>query len=144
MRALFDVNVLIALNDLQHVHHGVAADWFDAHGDAGWATCPLTQNGLLSIMSQPGYPQPETVGHLLEQLRGALTARYHEFWPDDVSLTDAALFRADRIHGHRQLTDLYLLGLAVRHGGRLVTFDTRIRLNTVVGAGPGNLVTLPS
>ena len=87
---------------------------------------------------------PKVPGSRFKQLRGALTARYHEFWPDDVSLTDATLFRTDRIHGHRQLTDLYLLGLAVRHGGRLVTFDTRIRLSTVVGAGPGNLVTLPS
>ncbi len=142
MRSLLDVNVLIALNDAKHVHHLRSVDWFESHGDSGWASCPITQNGVLRIMSQPAYPQTQTVGRLLARLDASFATRYHEFWPDDVSLTDVSLFRADRIHGHRQLTDLYLLGLAVRHGGRLVTLDARIAVNAVIGARPGNLVSL--
>jgi uncharacterized protein len=146
MRALLDVNVLIALHDAQHVHHGLATDWFeanaDADADAGWASCPLTQNGCLRIMSQPAYPNAQSVDVLLAMLARSCAAPVHEFWPDDISLVDRRRFRADRIHGHRQMTDIYLLGLAVQHGGRLVTFDTRIALSAVHGATPRHLVAL--
>lgn len=142
MRALLDVNVLIALHDAQHVHHTLATDWFEAHADAGWASCPITQNGCLRIMSQPAYPNAQSAGVLMGMLARSCAASFHEFWPDDVSLVDSKRFRADRIHGHRQMTDLYLLGLAVHHGGRLVSFDTRIALSAVLGAAPRHLVAL--
>jgi predicted nucleic acid-binding protein len=67
-RALLDVNVLIALHDAQHVHHDLAADWLLAHADAGWASCPLTQNGCLRIMSQPAYPNPVPLARAITQL----------------------------------------------------------------------------
>jgi uncharacterized protein len=142
MRGLLDVNVLIALHDAQHVHHGLATDWFEANAEAGWASCPITQNGCLRIMSQPAYPNAQPAGVLLRMLERSCTTPYHEFWADDISLVDAKRFRADRVHGHRQMTDLYLLGLAVHHGGRLVTFDTRIALSVVLGAAPRHLVAL--
>lgn len=142
LRALLDVNVLIALHDAQHVHHALATDWFEAHADAGWASCPLTQNGCLRIMSQPAYPNAQSVDVLLAMLARSCAAPFHEFWPDDISLLDSKRFRADRIHGHRQMTDLYLLGLAVQHGGRLVSFDTRIAFSAVHGAAPRHLVAL--
>jgi uncharacterized protein len=79
MRALLDVNVLIALHDAQHVHHTLAADWFEANADAGWASCPITQNGCLRIMSQPAYPNAQGVAALLRILGRSFAAPYHEF-----------------------------------------------------------------
>ena len=95
MRALLDVNVLIALHDAQHVHHKLATDWFEAHADAGWASCPITQNGCLRIMSQPAYPNAQSADVLMRMLARSCAAPYHEFWADDVSLADPQRFRAD-------------------------------------------------
>jgi uncharacterized protein len=141
-RALLDVNVLIALHDQQHVHHEVAANWFIANARHGWASCPLTQNGSVRIMSQPGYPNPVPVAQALAMLQRSCAHTSHQFWPDDVSLLDAKRLAHDRIHGHRQLTDLYLLALAVARGGRLVTFDAQVPLNAVRGAGAQHLVSI--
>ena len=142
MRALLDVNVLIALHDSDHVHHHVASRWLLANIERGWASCPLTQNGCLRIMAQPGYAQPQPLAALVAMLGRSTAARFHEFWPDDVSLLDAAHFRHDHVHGPRQLTDLYLLALAVRHDGRLVTFDQRIALSAVPAARAEHLVVI--
>jgi toxin-antitoxin system PIN domain toxin len=141
-RALLDVNVLIALHDRQHIHHDVAASWFEANARHGWASCPLTQNGCLRIMSQPGYPHAAPLVQVLKMLARSCAHTLHRFWPDDVSLLDEAALRHDRMHGHRQLTDLYLLALAVRHEGRLVTFDAQIPLVAVRGASARHLVAL--
>jgi toxin-antitoxin system PIN domain toxin len=141
-RALLDVNVLIALHDEQHVHHEVAADWFVANARHGWASCPLTQNGCIRIMSQPGYPNPVPVGQALAMLQRSCAHASHQFWPDDVSLLDTRRLVHDRVHAHRQLTDLYLLALAVTHGGRLVTFDVQVPLNAVRGASAKHLLSI--
>lgn len=142
MRALLDVNVLIALHDRDHVHHLRAATWLDEHIALGWASCPLTQNGCLRIMSQPGYSQPQPLPVLVAMLAGSSASSHHRLWPDDVSLLDPAVFRHEHMHSPRQLTDLYLLALAVRHGGRLVSFDRRIPLTAVHGAGPRHMLVL--
>lgn len=142
MRALLDINVLIALHDRDHVHHAVAAKWFSQHADKGWASCPLTQNGCLRIMSQPGYPCPQPLATLIKMLQHSTATQFHALWADDISLLDAQLFQHLHMHGPRQLTDLYLLGLAVKNKGCLVSFDARIPLSAVRGASPANLVTL--
>jgi toxin-antitoxin system PIN domain toxin len=142
MRALLDVNVLIALHDRDHVHHERASEWFSEHADEGWASCPLTQNGCLRIMSQPSYPSPQPLSALLEMLRRSTSTSFHEFWSDDTSILDGQRFHHPHMHSHRQITDLYLLGLAVRRGGRLVSFDVRIPLTAVHGARQAHLVTL--
>ena len=86
MRALLDVNVLIALFDPDHVHHARAWQWFKAWSmQHGWASCPITQNGAVRVMSQPGYPNPLQVASVLERLGRATAADSHEFWPDEVS-----------------------------------------------------------
>lgn len=139
-RALLDVNVLIAVHDEQHVHHEAAANWLVEHRAAGWATCPLTQNGCARIMSQPGYSNPVPLRTVIEMLANSSAGSSHQFWPDDVSLLDASQFAHDRLHGHRQVTDAYLLGLAVRNGGRFVTFDTGVPLSSVARAQPRHLV----
>jgi toxin-antitoxin system PIN domain toxin len=142
MRALLDINVLIALHDRDHIHHERAATWLHEHIDAGWASCPLTQNGCLRIMSQPGYANPQPLSLLIAMLQGSMGTAFHQMWSDDISMLDATRFHHPHIHGPRQLTDLYLLGLAVKNAGCLVTFDARIPLSAVHGATPSHLVKL--
>ena len=139
---LLDVNVLIALHDEQHLHHDVAAGWFIEHARHGWATCPLTQNGCVRIMAQPGYPNAVPLGEALAMLARSCGHARHAFWHDDISLLDTQRMVHGRMHSHRQLTDLYLLALAVAHGGRLVTFDAQIPLSAVRGAAARHLVSL--
>ena len=142
MRSLLDVNVLIALLDADHSLHGPAMQWFEANARQGWASCPITQNGCLRIMSHPAYPNAPPVRTILDRLTAATATGLHEFWADDVSLLDDRLLDHSRILGSRQITDLYLLALAVTHGGRLVTFDTSIALQAVRGATALHLVQL--
>jgi len=139
MRALLDVNVLIALLDIDHVHHGAAWTWLRAHADDGWASCPITQNGCIRIMSQPSYPNPLPSASVMQRLGRATRHPQHEFWPDDVSLLDTQIADPKRIHGPRQVTDLYLLALAVRHQGTLATFDGGIPLTAIAGARADHL-----
>ena len=141
-RALLDVNVLIALHDEQHVHHRTAADWLSGNARSGWATCPLTQNGCVRILSQPNYPNPVPLADALMVLRRSCALPSHVFWHDDISLLDTARLDHGRMHGHRQITDLYLLALAVEHDSRLVTFDAQIPLSAVRGATPGHFVSI--
>ncbi len=142
MRALLDVNVLIALLDADHSLHERAMTWFTNHAKAGWASCPITQNGCVRIMSNPGYPNALPVGAVIDRLAEAGASAFHEFWPDDISLLDAQVARAERIHGPRQITDVYLLALAVRHAGRFVTFDSSISRDVVIGADKAHLLVL--
>ena len=106
MRALLDVNVLIALFDGNHALHSQATRWFGQHGGAGWASCPITQNGCVRVMSQPAYPEHQPVAAIVERLRQATEHRAHEFWPDDASVLDARRIDPARIHGPAQLTDV--------------------------------------
>lgn len=142
MRALLDINVLIALLDAGHQNHGDARSWLLGNIGDGWASCPLTQNGCARILSQPTYPNAIPTSVALEKLANACGSPHHEFWTDDVSLVDADTAHRDRIHGPRQLTDLYLLALAVRHRGRFVTFDRSISRDAVRGATARHLVTI--
>lgn len=122
MRALLDINVLIALLDADHSLHERAKEWFRRDAPRGWASCPTTQNGCARVIAHPSYPNALPVRPVLERLLEATRSPYHEFWTDDVSLLEPRIADASRIHGPRQLTDLYLLALAVHRGGRFVTF----------------------
>lgn len=141
-RGLLDVNVLIALLDADHSLHRRARTWFARNAETGWASCPLTQNGCARIMSHPGYPNALSVRSVMERLREATRSRHHEFWTDDVSLLDPRIADSSRIHGPRQLTDVYLLALAVRRGGRFVTFDASVPLSAITGAEKKHIVAL--
>ena len=142
MRALLDVNVLIATLDARHVHHHAARSWIEQHVESGWASCPITENGFLRVMSQPGYPNPVPVAVAAERLAEAKSTRWHAFWPDAVSLLRPKSIDWAYVHGPLQLTDVHLLALAVEQGGRLVTFDRRINLKAVPKATADNLVKL--
>jgi len=141
MRALLDVNVIIALLDPDHVFHDRGHDWWAANAASGWASCPIVENGVVRIMSHPGYSEKIhfTPGELVSRLRLFAQKTDHEFWPDDVSLRDEKIFTTGHIHSSRQLTDLYLLALAANHGGRLVTFDRSIPISSVPIARAKNL-----
>jgi toxin-antitoxin system PIN domain toxin len=141
-RALLDVNVLVAILDRDHTDHLLAQDWISAEIAHGWASCAITENGFVRVVSQPGYPSPVTPNEAIERLGAATTTAHHEFWPCSVSLLDAAQIDRTRIHGPRQVTDAYLLALAVEHGGRFVTFDRSIPLSAVPGASPEHLTVL--
>jgi toxin-antitoxin system PIN domain toxin len=142
MRALLDINVLIALLDPDHSLHEQAHRWFGRNVRSGWTSCPITQNGCVRIMSHPGYPNALPVRSVMERLSEATRSPHHEFWADDLSLLDPRVADANRIHGPRQLTDLYLLALAVRRDGRFVTFDTSVPLSAIKGAQARHLVPL--
>jgi toxin-antitoxin system PIN domain toxin len=142
VRALLDVNVLVALLDAGHLHHRAATDWLANHARAGWASCPLTQNGCLRILSLPAYPNSHPTAVVAERLSAAAADSSHEFWPDSLSLLEKGRLRWDRVLTSRQITDTYLLALAHTHGGRLVTFDRGISTEAVSGALKKHLVTL--
>jgi toxin-antitoxin system PIN domain toxin len=133
-RSLLDINVLIALLDLDHTHHREARKWLEVEAKQGWASCPITQNGCVRVMSQEGYPNPLPISSVIARLSVATQTSYHEFWPDDVSILGEAYIQADRVHGPKQITDIYLLALAVQHNGRLVTFDATIPTSAVPSA----------
>ena len=138
--ALLDVNLLIALFDPDHVHHDLAHDWFEDNRSEGWATCPVTENGFVRVLSNPAYGAAVTrVASLVDVLRTFCASGHHEFWSSAVSLRDETLFKLSLAGGHRHLTDIYLLGLARKMRGRLVTFDRAIPLKAVIGAGPETL-----
>jgi len=132
MTWLLDVNVLIALLDPVHVQHELAHDWFGRVGQASWATCPLTENGVLRIIGNPKYPNspgaPAAVAPFVMQLRAHPG---HVFWPDDLSLLDARQADTSRLLSSGQITDTYLLALARRHDGKLASLDRRLVADAV-------------
>ena len=142
MRALLDVNVLIALLDSDHASHHSARSWFAEHAGAGWASCAITQNGCIRIMSHPGYPNARSVFEVAQRLRAATSQTVHEFWAESVSVLNPNVVDPSRIHGPRQLTDVYLLALAVSNNARLATFDQSIAIDAAVGATASHLVVL--
>jgi toxin-antitoxin system PIN domain toxin len=131
---LLDSNVLIALLDAEHGHHAAAKRFFSSVQFHGWATCPLTENAALRIMGRYGASHgPDSPAAARVLLHTLLNRPSHQFWPDDVSLSDSLMFPS--LPGSKHLTDLYLLGLAVKHGGRFATFDKKIDASLIPG-GP--------
>ena len=143
MRCLLDVNVWVALFDDAHVFSAQANAFIDQPG-VKIATCPLVENGVIRVLNLPSYGRRGAVGltTVRERLHEACNALDHEFWPDDVSLRDDARVDFSRVHGHQQITDVYLLALAVEHRGCLVTFDRAIALSAAVGAQARHLKVL--
>lgn len=125
--ALLDVNVIVALTWPNHVHHRSATAWFAGSGRGSWAACPITESGFVRVSSNSrALPNAGTPAEAIGVLRQLRTLPGHEFWPDDVSLADCDEIELAAVIGSRQITDAHLLALAVRRGGRLVTFDRSI------------------
>jgi len=132
-RFLLDVNVLIALIDPAHVQHDKAHAWFAKTGRKAWATCPLTENGVLRIVGHARYlNSPGTPAAVAELMATFLAHPGHEFWPDDVTLMDRERVHAARLLDSAQVTDSYLLALAAAHNGKLATFDRQLVTDAVV------------
>ncbi len=140
MIALLDVSVLVALFDDGHIGHQATHDWFADQGALGWASCPITENGVMRVLGNPAYPAGFTpIAEIAARLDSFCTATEHHFWPDDISFRSRAQFQVDAVRGFRQLTDVYLLALAVQRGGRFVTLDQRVPLTAVKGATRASL-----
>lgn len=124
---LLDTNVLVALLWPSHAQHDRAAKWFARHRAGGWATCPITEAGFVRIVSNPAFSrdavQPREA---IQVLRANIAAKDHLFWAGDLPYADAITFTGAQLVGHQQVTDAYLLGLALRRGGLLATLDERI------------------
>lgn len=123
---LLDANVLIALAWPVHIHHGAAHAWLASNQAAGWATCPITQSAFVRFSSNRGLTEYAVNVREALMLLGEIVAwEGHEFWADSISLTDERI-PTGLLAGYRQVTDAYLLGLAIHRGGKLVTFDRRV------------------
>jgi len=132
--------MLLALFDAQHLHHARARAWWDTNREHGWASCPLTENGFVRVISGVRYRQPRSFADALGLLRAQTAQQGHVFWPDDISVTDPKYFDQSRLLGPNQITDAYLLALAVKNDGRLVTLDQSVPLVAVRSAEPRHLV----
>jgi uncharacterized protein len=135
MTYLLDVNLLLALTDPMHVHHDPAHRWFTEKGKRAWATCPITENGFVRIASHPNYPnRPGDVAAVLDILNRLCKAPGHRFWVEDVSLLQ--ILKPDAVISAGQITDVYLLGLAVYKRGKLASLDSRIPSEAVRNGRP--------
>ncbi len=142
MISLLDANVLIALFDSAHIHHQTAHRWFEKESPQGWASCAVTQNACIRILSQPSYPGRLAVADIALRLWKATRSERHHFWPDRIEPCDPKHFDHSRVLTPKHLTDLYLLGLAVENGGRLVSFDRGISTAAVPAAETRHLLVL--
>ena len=124
---LLDANVLIALAWPEHSAHERARRWFAHHSKFGWATCPITQAALVRVLSNPGFsPRALTPSQALQVLTANVELPGHHFWSDSISLRDALMRMSTALTGHKQVTDAYLVALAIHNRGKLATLDRRI------------------
>lgn len=124
---LLDVNVLIALAWPPHEFHNRVQDWFARYARDGWATCPFTQNGFVRILTNPAFsPVALTPKGALQLLTPNLEHPNHHFWEENISFGEAVRPFGDRLTGHRQVPDAYLLGLVIHRRGKLATMDRRM------------------
>lgn len=142
MRALLDVNVLVALAWPNHVHHGEAQHWFGGAAASGWATCPLTQSGFVRVSSNPAVPHAVTPAAAMELLRRLVAVGDHVFLDDAIAVVEAREVDRARIASHRQVTDAHALAIARRHGAVLATFDRGIQRALSRGSGDPSIVLL--
>ena len=132
MTFLLDVNLLIAILDPDHVHHGPALDWFNETGSRDWATCPIVQNGVVRILGSAAYTSiPFGCPEIVELLSQWCAVPEHHFWPDEISLLDSGLVDHAKLTSPSRITDSYLLALAAVRGGQLATLDRRLSATAV-------------
>lgn len=127
---LLDVNVLIALTEPGHDQHRTAQEWFIASGRDSWGVCPLTEAGFIRVTTNPAFrsgPRSiELATAILQALKG-LPGYWYRGIETNEGWVDVTIPFGQRIIGHQQIMDAYLLGLAIRDEGILVTFDRGIR-----------------
>lgn len=129
-RNLLDLNVLIALTEPEHIHRRKAERWFLSTGKDNWGVCPLTEAGFIRITTNPALQAGTiTLERAIEILQSLRSHSGYRYWPitDTESWVAVTARFAARITGHQQITDAYLLGLAIKEDGVLVTFDRGIK-----------------
>ena len=128
MSYLLDVNFLVALFDPRHINHEAAHRWFRGTAAPRWATCSVTENGCVRVLSNPAYPTVSTTPtEMMARLQRFCDSGGHCFWSDDVALRTALDGAGkERLLGHRQVTDFHLAALSAARGGQLATFDRRL------------------
>jgi uncharacterized protein len=132
MGYLLDANILIAILDPEHIHNGQCQEWFESTGHHHWHTSPTTENGAIRVLCGASYPGiRQRPDEAIERLESLLLLGRHEFIPDDVSILDRRVFNRLHLRGSKQITDTYLLGLAVLSGAMFATMDHRLDPNTV-------------
>ena len=125
---LLDLNVLIALMDSDHEHYQKAQNWFISSRKNLLGLCPFTEAGFLRVTTNPVYrPKPRTLEEAIAILKTLKGNASYWYWQIDKSWVELVAPFAARINGHRQVTDAYLLGLAIREKAVLVTFDKAIQ-----------------
>jgi uncharacterized protein len=139
VRALLDVNVLIALLDPSHIHHTKAHQWLAQEFRHGWASCALTQLGCIRVMSSSAYPARKPAALVAERLAEATQTAHHNFWSDCPAPVSDHFMNWGVLLTSRHSTDAYLLALAVHNNARLVSFDGHIPLGAVAGANATHL-----
>ena len=121
---LLDVNVLISLVRPKHSAHEKVMQWFRSDGRTQWATCAFTEAGLIRVVSNPRFSaQAITVGEALQLLFELTALPGHQFWSLGFGFVEAVKPIQERFLGHQQATDAYLLALAIKNQGKLVTQD---------------------
>jgi uncharacterized protein len=142
---LLDVNLLVALAWPNHVHHAPAHEWWRARAGRRWATCPPTEFGFVRVSSNRRvFPEAKSPGEAVLLLERVVALPGHVFWPDDVSARSAELVDRGKVVGHRQVADAHLVALAIRHRGRVATFDRSLGEIVPPGADREQLVELVS
>jgi uncharacterized protein len=145
MVSLLDVNVLVALAWPNHVHHRAAHRWFERGSRAGWATSSIVELGFVRVSSNArviaSAVSPQEAAAVLRRMTAL---PHHHFWADDVRFAESPEVALARVAGHQQVTDAHLVGLAVRHKGRLVTFDRGVRALVPPGHEPDAIVVVPA
>ena len=128
MRALLDVNVLVAIAWPNHVHHHAARSWFREWGAKnGWASCPVSEAGFVRVCCNPLVVQQSVTPYdAISMLRKLRRAGSHSFWPIEHSMVHLDPEIVGRLQGYRQVTDALLLSVALRQGGCLATLDSRL------------------
>lgn len=127
--ALLDTNVLLALAWPNHQHHGEAHAWFAVNAKKGWATCAFTQLGFIRLSSNPAYtPDAVTPQDAAALLRRLTALKAHHFW-DSPAADHPEIF--GKAIGHQQVNDAWLVNVARRNHGCLITLDTRLPIHAL-------------
>jgi uncharacterized protein len=126
---LLDTNLLVALLWPAHRSHVAAQSWFAEEGQGSWATCPFTEAGFVRIVSNPAFSRDAvSPTAALEILTRNSASPQHRFLETSISLAGAVELVGVKLQGHQQITNAYLLGLALHHGASLATFDRGIEV----------------
>ena len=137
-----DVNVLIALFDTAHQHHNMASTAFVEHNSEGWASCPVVETGFIRVISNPSYTNSVSVANAVSLLQIAISNTQHHNLHQSISILNNDCFQTAHLVSHKQLTDLYLIGMAIYHNVKLITFDRNIPTHAAIGFEPKHLLVL--